>query len=336
MSRAQATQRWPFREFGRFVIGRLVWLGATLLILAVATFALIHLAPGDPWNPVSATTPEGGRAADLPPNVVAHLNAKYGLDQPLGEQLLRYLGNVVRFDFGVSYQGGEESVHDVILRSWPTTLVLGVVAFVVIVPTGMGLGLWAALRRDSPVDHVITTAAMLGASVPGFVVGILLLFPLSVGLFRATNGQFYLPAQGYGFDEHLVLPVLTLSLHPISYLARLVRSNTLDALDQDHVLTARAKGVREWLVVGRHVVKPSLIPTITALGPLVGFLVTGSVIVESIFGIPGAGGIFVSAVQARDYPVILGSVLFFAVILVVVNLIVDVAYTLVDPRVRLR
>jgi len=317
-------------------VGRLGWLVAILLVLIVVTFTLIHLAPGNPWNPVSATTPEGGRAAQLPANVVARLNAKYGLDQPLWRQLLRYVVNVAHFDFGVSYQGGTDKVHDIILRSWPPTFVIGAMAFALIVPIGIGFGLWSAVRQDSVIDHVITGAAMLGASVPGFVVGILLVFPLSVGLYRATHGRFFLPAQGYGIDRHLILPVVTLCIQPTSYLARLVRSNTLEALRQDHVLTARAKGVRESLVIVRHVFKSSMIPTITALGPVFGFLITGSVIVESLFGIPGIGGVLIGAIQLRDYPVILGAVMFFAVILVLVNLVVDVAYAFVDPRVRLR
>lgn len=311
-------------------------MGIILFVIIVATFVLIHLAPGNPWNPVSATTPEGGRAARLPANLVAHLDAKYGLDQPLWRQMLRYLGNVARFDFGVSYQGGNEAVRTIIFRSWPNTLILGTTAFVVIVPIGIGLGLWSALRHGSATDHLITTMAVLGASVPSFVVGILLLFPLSVGLFQATNGRLFLPSQGFGVDEHLILPVLTLSIYPICYLARLTRSTTLEALRQEHVLTARAKGVRGWLVVARHVVRPSLIPTITALGPVFGSLITGSLIVESIFGIPGIGGIFIGAVQLRDYPVILGAVVFFATVLVVVNLIADIAYAAVDRRVRLQ
>lgn len=335
-SRADRHRRVRATALGRFVVGRLAWLIAILLVLIVVTFTLIHLAPGNPWNPVSATTPEGGRAAQLPPGVVARLNAKYGLDQPLWRQLLRYVANVAHFDFGVSYQGGTEKVHDIILRSWPPTFIIGAIAFVVIVPVGIGLGLWSAVRQDSVVDHLITGVAMLGASVPGFVVGILLVFPLSVGLFRATHGHFYLPAQGYGIDRHLVLPVVTLTIQPTSYLARLVRSNTLEVLRQEHVLTARAKGVRESLIIVRHVLKGSMIPTITALGPLFGFLITGSVIVESLFGIPGIGGVLIGAIEVRDYPVILGSVMFFAVILVVVNLVVDIAYAAVDPRVRLR
>lgn len=324
------------RAIGRFVLARLAWLCLILLVLVVATFALVHLAPGNPWNPVGATTPEGGRAARLSPALVARLNAQYGLDQPWWRQLIRYVANVARFDFGVSYQGGSEPVRHILLRSWPPTLVVGTMAFVLIVPAGVSLGLWAALRQESLVDHLITGAAMVGASVPGFVFGILLIFPLSVGLFRATNGHFFLPAQGYGLDEHLVLPVLTLSIHPVSYLARLVRSTTLETLDQDHVLAARIRGVRERRIVVRHVVKGSLIPVITGLGPLFGFLITGSVIVESLFGIPGIGGIFIGAVTARDYPLILGSVMFFAVILVVVNLIVDIGYAVIDPRVRLQ
>lgn len=321
---------------GRFVAQRLLWLVLILFILVVATFALVHLAPGNPWNPVSATTPEGGQAARLPPNLVARLDAKYGLDQPLPRQLLRYLGNVARFDFGVSYQGGNEGVRTILFRSWPHTLVLGTAVFIMVVPLGIGLGLWSALRHGSLADHVIMTGAIMGASVPSFVVGLLLIFPLSVGLFRVTSGRFFLPAQGFGVDEHLILPVLTLSIYPVSYLARLIRSTTLEAMQQDHVLTARAKGVREWIIVGRHIVRASLLPMITALGPLIGSLITGSVVVESLFGIPGVGGIFVGAVQLRDYPVILGSVMLFAVVLVVVNLLVDMMYAVADPRVRLQ
>jgi len=304
-------------------------MGPVLLAVLVATFALMHAAPGSPWDHAGLDNSNlrfSGAA-------LRNLNARYGLDQPLWRQLVRYLGNAVRLDFGDSYRYPGQHVRDLIAVRLPHTLILGTLAFVVIVVGGVSLGILGAVRHGSAVDHLVTGLTTVGGSVPNFVVGILLVLGLSVGLRRATGGAFWLPDGGWGLDAHLVLPLVTLTLAPLAFIARLTRAATLDALGHDHVRTARAKGLSERRVLTRHVLDNALLPIVTALGPLFGFLITGSVVVEALFHIDGLGGSFVAAVAGRDYPMILGTTVVFAVIFAVANLAVDVTYVVVDPRV---
>lgn len=315
-----------------FVLQRLVWLVPVLVGVVLVTFALMHLAPGSPWNLGDESADAGVHLSEA---AVRHLDARYGLDEPWWEQLALYVRSVARFDLGDSYRYPGRSVAELIGDSVGPTFTLAAIALVVIVPFGMALGVVAALRHNSPVDWAVTGLATFAASVPNFVVGILLIIIFSVTLNRLTGGAFFLPAAGFGLDQRLVLPLLTLSLFPIAFLARLMRSSTLETLGQDHVRTARAKGLRPRLVVTRHVVKNSLVPVITTLGPMFTFLVSGTIIVEALFQIPGLGGTFVQAVTARDYPVILGAAIVFTLVVVVANLGVDIAYALVDPRVTL-
>lgn len=313
-----------------FVLRRLLWLVPVLFGVVLVTFALMHLAPGSPWD----LGDDGANAGvELSEATLRHLDARYGLDEPWWEQFGLYLRSVARFDLGDSYRYPGRSVAELIGESMGPTFTLAALAVVFIVPVGMGLGILAALRHNSPVDWAVTGVATFAASVPNFVVGILLIVTLSVTLNRLTGGAFFLPAAGFGLDERLVLPLLTLSLFPIAFLARLMRSSALDALGHEHVRTARAKGLPPRLVVTRHVVKNSLVPVISTLGPMFTFLVSGTIVVEALFQIPGLGGTFVQAVITRDYPVILGAAIVFAVVVVVANLAVDVGYVLVDPRV---
>jgi len=298
-----------------------------LFFVILVTFTLMHFAPGGPWD-------REGR--QLAPSVIANLNQKYGLDQPLWKQFAVYVWNVFHLDFGLSYQYESREVKDLILGSWGYTATLGGLAFLLIVPLGIGIGVVAALRQNTSLDFAAVGFSTLGASVPNFVVGILLIIVLSVGLNRLTGASFFLPSGGFGLDQHLIMPVITLSVFPIAYIARLTRASTLEVLRQDYVRTAWAKGLEERRVVIRHVLKNSLIPVVTALGPIFAFLVTGSVIVESLFAIPGIGRTFVVAVSSRDYPMILGISVLFAVVVAVANLIVDLLYVVIDPRVRLR
>jgi oligopeptide transport system permease protein len=313
-----------------FVIRRLFWLVPVLFAVVLVTFALMQVAPGSPWN---LGEQEGGNV-ELSDSAVRHLNATYGLDRPWWEQLGVYLGNVMRFDLGESYRYTGQQVSDLILQSLGPTFVLGAVALLVIVPVGIGLGVLAALRHNTAVDYAVTGLATLAASVPNFVVGILLIIGLSVTLHRATGGALALPAAGFAIDEHLVLPVATLSLMPIAFIARLTRSSTLETLRQDHVRTAHAKGLHRRIVLKRHVVRNSLTSVVTTLGPLFTFLLTGTIVVESLFQISGLGGTFIEAVAARDYPVILGTTLVYTAVVVAANLLVDIAYAFLDPRVR--
>lgn len=314
-----------------FALRRFLWLVPVLVGVVLVTFALMHLAPGSPWN----LDENANAGAQLSEAAVRHLDARYGLDQPWWEQLGRYLSTVVRFDLGDSYRYPGRSAGELIGASLSPTFTLATIALVVIVPVGMTLGVLAALRHNSPVDWAVTGISTFAASVPNFVVGILLIITLSVTLNRLTGGAFFLPAAGFGLDQRLVLPLVTLTLFPIAFLARLMRSSTLETLGQDHVRTARAKGLPHHLVVTRHVVKNSLVPVISTLGPMFTFLVSGTIVVEALFQIPGLGGTFVQAISARDYPVIMGATMVFTLVVVTANLLVDIAYALIDPRITL-
>lgn len=298
-----------------------------LLFVILITFFLAHIAPGSPWDREGKQLSAATRHA---------LNVKYGLDQPVWNQFLIYVWNVLHFDFGVSYQHPGQSVNTLIFASWPYTFNLGASAFVVILVFGVSLGVIAALRQNSFIDYLAVGLATVGASVPNFVVGIVLIIVLSNFLYKITGGNFFFPTGGYPQDLlHMIMPVVTLSLLPIAYLARLTRSSTLDSLRQDYVRTAWAKGLRERFVVMRHVLKNSLIPVVTTAGPLFAGLVTGSVIVETVFQVPGIGRSYVTSIEARDYPMILGTTILYAALVALLNLIVDIAYVFIDPRVRL-
>ena len=312
---------------GIYVVRRLLWMIPVLLFVILITFFLAHIAPGSPWDK------EGRQLSDA---TIRQLNIKYGLDQPIWTQFGLYLWNVVHFDFGTSYQHPGQSVNQLILESWPYTVKLGAVSFLVIITVGISLGVVAALRQNSFVDYAAVAVATIGASVPNFVVGIVLIILLSNFLYKFTNANFFLPTGGYPQDlQHMIMPVATLSFLPIAFLARLTRSATLDSLRQDYVRTAWAKGLRERLVVTKHVLKNSLIPVVTIAGPLFAALITGSVIVETVFQVPGIGRSYVQSIEARDYPMILGTTVLYAALVALLNLIVDVAYVFIDPRVRL-
>lgn len=298
-----------------------------LLFVIAITFFLAHLAPGSPWD---------REGKQLTPATYHDLNVRYGLDQPIWNQFGLYLWNVLHFDFGTSYQHPGQSVNSLLSATWPYTLKLGAVSFFVIVVVGVSLGVVAALRQNSIIDYAAVALATIGASVPNFVVGIMLIIILSNFLYKFTNQSFYLPTGGYPQDFlHMIMPVATLSFLPIAFLARLARSSTLDSLRQDYVRTAWAKGLRERLVVTRHVLKNSLIPVVTIAGPLFAGLITGSVIVETVFQVPGIGRTYVQSIESRDYPMILATTILYAFLVALLNLVVDVAYVFIDPRVRL-
>jgi oligopeptide transport system permease protein len=314
-----------------FIVRRLLWMIPVLFFVIVITFVLMHLAPGGPWD-------REGR--QLSPQVVNNLNVKYGLDKPLPQQFLTYIWGVVHFDFGDSLKSPGQHVSDRILQSWPYTFTLGAVAFILLVPFGIGLGVIAALRQNSLIDYTALGLATAAASTPNFVVGIFLIIIFALGMNKLTDGNFYFPTGGMPqpfnpFQVELIMPVITLAALPTAYIARLTRSSTLDTLRQDYVRTAWAKGLKARLVVMRHVLKNSLIPVVTALGPTFAFLVTGSFITETLFSIPGIGRAFVTSISGRDYTMILGTTILFAVLIALVNLVVDVLYVFIDPRVRL-
>jgi oligopeptide transport system permease protein len=303
----------------RFVINRMLWTIPVLWLVATVTFVLMHAAPGGPFDAKSAGKP-------LDPALEASFNRHYGLDKPLWQQYVIYLGNAAHFDFGTSYTQEGTSVVAVIMQGFPYSARIGVYALLLAVATGVPIGIVAALKQNTVVDYAGLLFATIGYSVPSFVLAIFLLvlfaitFPLVPVLF--TDWRSY------------ILPSVVLGAGSAAFLTRLTRASMLEILRQDHVRTARAKGLKHRLVVLRHVVRNGLIPVITILGPALAGLITGTIIIENVFGVPGMGYLFIQSITARDYPVIMGTTLFYAFLVVIGNMVVDITYGLVDPRIR--
>lgn len=300
-----------------YLIRRVLWLLPVLFCVALITFVLMHQVPGGPFDQEVTRTP----------GVTENLNRQYGLDQPLWRQFLTYTGNLMRGDLGMSLQFTNRAVRDMIADGLPVSAVLGGLALVYAVTAGVSLGIVAALRRNGPLDHLSLLVATAGAATPNFVLAIIL-----VTLFAVQAP--WLPVLGWGAWQQAILPTITLGSAPAALIARLTRAAMLDVMDQDFIRTARAKGLRERSVLFRHIVKNALMPVLTVLGPITAQLVTGSFIIEQFFAIPGVGRNYVSAVFARDYGMIMGATLFFALVVAIANLVVDVLYGFVDPRVR--
>lgn len=296
---------------------RVVWLGVVLLGVATMTFVLMHAVPGGPWD----------EEKTLAPAVVENLNRRYGLDQPVWQQYLSFLAKSVRGDLGVSYTYQDRPVTQVILQGLPITATLGVLAFAFSILVGIPLGLAAALRQNSPTDYVSVFFATIFASVPGFLLGIVLIILFSVTL-------HWLPTSGWGSWRQVIMPAFALGALPAAYAARLTRASVLEVLQQDYVRTAYAKGLPSAIIYYRHVLRNALIPVITIMGVELAALVTGSFIIENLFSIPGIGRLFVQGVFQRDYGLIMGSVLFYAFVVAILNLTVDLLYGVVDPRIR--
>jgi oligopeptide transport system permease protein len=302
-----------------YLIRRLLWLVPVLLFVAAITFVLMHSVPGGPWD----------RDKPLPPTAVEQLNRKYGLDQPLWEQFGHYLLGLLQGDLGVSYRQSDRPVTEVISGGIKVSATLGGLAMLVSAAVGVPLGVVAALRRNRALDYLSVSLATLGASTPNFILGIVLIV-----VFASTF--HLLPTIGWGSWKQAIMPVLALSALPTAFLARITRASTLEVLQQDYVRTAWAKGLSVRAVVLRHVARNALIPVLTLAGPLAAALVTGSFIIESQFAIPGVGRAFVTAIFGRDYGVIMGVTLFYALVVGTANLAVDLAYAAADPRIRYR
>lgn len=285
--------------------------------IGTITFVLMHAVPGGPWD----------ENKKLSPSVVANLNHRYDLDDSLWVQYGKFLGNAVRGDLGVSYTNQDRDVADVIRQGLPATAVLAGLAFLLAVGIGVPLGVAAATRRDSSVDFLSIGLATVFASVPGFILGIILVMIFSVS-------WDLLPSGGWGSPSHVVLPALALALLPMAFIARITRSTVLDALNEDYVRTAQAKGMSPLVVHYRHVLRNAMVPVITIIGAEAGALLTGSFIIETVFSVPGIGRLFVQGIAQRDYGLISGMVLFYATVMTVVNLITDLLYAAVDPRIR--
>ncbi|MHB0871225.1 MAG: ABC transporter permease [Chloroflexota bacterium] len=301
----------------RYLIQRFLWIIPVLFFISLITFVLMHAVPGGPWD----------QDKKLAPQVVENLNRRYGLDRPLHEQYFTFLGNAVQGDLGVSFIYQDRKVTDVILDGLPVTATLAAAALLVAIAIGIPLGVLAALRQNSWVDYLCLFFATIGASVPNFVMGIVLIILLSVTL-------HLLPTGGWGTWQKIIMPALALGLYPAALLARMTRAAMIEAIRQDFVRTARAKGLVENVILWRHIFKNALIPVVTVLGPTAAVLITGSFIIESIFAVPGIGKFYIQGIFARDYGLLMGTTLFYAVVIAFANLLVDVLYAFIDPRIR--
>jgi oligopeptide transport system permease protein len=290
----------------------------TLLLLITIAFFLIRLAPGGPFDSEKI----------LPPEIKANLDAKYHLDEPLVKQYFRYLGQIITLDFGPSFQYKDWTVNELIARGFPVSLTIGGLAMVLAFFLGTLIGIVAAMRQNSAVDYSLMGVAMLGISIPNFVVAPLLI--LVVAVYAG-----WLPAGGWDWSvQRMVLPVITLALPVIAYIARLTRGSMIEVLNSNYIRTARAKGLPEYLVIRRHALKPALLPVISFMGPATAGLITGSVVIERIYSIPGLGSYFVQGALNRDYTLVMGVVVFYGVIIILLNFFVDILYAWMNPRIR--
>jgi oligopeptide transport system permease protein len=288
-----------------------------LWLIATATFLLMRLLPGGPFD----------AEKNLPPEIMANLKAKYHLDRPLIEQYGYYLQRLAKGDLGMSYKYLDRSVNDILSSAFPVSLVLGTVALILAISVGMPLGVVAATRRGTIVDALCMAVSTIGVSLPGFVMGALLIFVFGIWL-------KILPVALWESGWHIILPAITLACGPTAYIARLTRASILQVLEMDWVRTARIKGQSYGQTILRHVLRNALIPIVTVLGPLTAIIITGSFVVEYIYAIPGMGRFFVTAVSNRDYDLVVGTTLIFAVLLIVANTVVDIAYHILDPRIQ--
>ncbi|MBX9949201.1 MAG: ABC transporter permease [Candidatus Obscuribacterales bacterium] len=299
------------------LVKRLLTSIPVLLVVATLTFFLMRAVPGGPFD----------ADKNLPPAIVANLNAKYQLDKPVIQQYFFYLSRLSRGDLGISYKYVNRTVQDILSEAIPVSVQLGFTALLLAVIIGVPLGTLAAVNRGSWLDVSAMFVSTAGISVPGFVIGAFLIFIFGIWL-------KVLPVALWETPWHMVLPSLTLAFSPAAYLARLTRASVLEVLEKDWVRTARSKGLSRWSTVLKHTLRNALVPVVTVLGPLTAILITGSFVVEYLYAIPGMGRFFVTAVTNRDYDLIMGTTLVFAAILIVTNAIVDVAYQVLDPRMK--
>ena len=301
----------------RFVLRRLLEMIPVLWVIVTATFFMIRFVPGGPFTAEKAVTPE----------VLRNLEAHYGLDKPLYRQYLDYLGNLLQGDLGPSFKYANRTVNEIIADKLPTSLELGLLALAVALTVGLTLGVLAAIRRNTWLDYLCSSVAMTGISVPTFVLGplLVLFFAIYLGWFNASG--WYGPADR-------VLPAATLGCVYAAYVARLTRGGMLEVLGQDFIRTARAKGASETRVVFRHALRGGLLPVVCFLGPAIAGILTGSFVIETIFQIPGLGREFVNSAFNRDYTLVLGTVILYATLIIVLNLVVDVVQVWLNPKLK--
>jgi len=302
----------------RYILARLLGLIPVLLILSIITFTLMHEVPGGPWK-------YGQRP--FSDEQIAALKARYGLDKPLWQQYLTWLSGVIKLDFGFSFKHPDETVLGLIGRTWPTTIHLGAMALALAFSIGIPLGTIAALKQNTWVDYVTTLLSILGFVTPHFVLGILFILIFSLAL-------KWVPTGGWDEPRQWILPTVAYALAPMATIARYTRASVVEVMRSDYVRTARAKGLAERWVVLRHVMKNALIPMLTVFGPIIPDLITGSIFIEAIFRVPGLGKFWVTSTFDRDYPMIIGLTMLWAVLIAGTYIITDLLYVVVDPRVH--
>ena len=305
-----------------YILKRLAQGLMTIWFIATATFAVMHWVPGDPLANEKATTPA----------IRANLEARYGLDKPILEQYVVYLGAMLRGDFGISFTQQNRRVNDIIQEHFPVSAALGVLALFWATLGGLMFGALAAVFRGRLPDYGLLFLVILGISVPNFVLGAI--SQLSLVKLNAWLGVSLLPVAGWGEIRHMLLPSLVLGIGTMAYLIRLMRSSMLEVVNQDHIRTARGKGLSPWRIFTHHQLRNAALPVVTVLGPAIATITTGGFVVETIFTIPGLGRYFVQATQQLDYTVIMGTTVFYGAFLVFMVLLVDLVYGLIDPRVR--
>ncbi|PPA69830.1 ABC transporter permease [Jeotgalibacillus proteolyticus] len=302
----------------KYIVKRFFIMIITVLLIATLTFFLMHSIPGSPFNQERGTSEA----------VQANLEAFYGLDQPLYVQYAMYIKSIITFDFGPSIKNPNQTVNDLLSRGFPISFELGIITILTALVSGVTLGIIAALRHNGFIDYLAMTFAVLGISIPNFVLATLVIqqFAVNWGI---------LPAATWSSPAHMVLPTLALATGPMAIIARLTRSSMLEVLTQDYIKMAKAKGLTPFRIIIKHALKNAMMPVVTILGTLIAGILTGTFVIEKIFAIPGMGKYFVDSINNRDYPVIMGTTVFYSSILVFMLFLVDIAYSLLDPRIKL-
>lgn len=304
---------------GKYIAKRIVLAAVTIWAVATITFFLMNMVPGGPFLSEKAISPEA----------TAALEAKYGLDKPLGERYLTYISDAAHGDFGDSLKQRGRSVMSIISSKFPVSAGLGGRAIVVSLCLGIPLGVLAAYKRGTFIDSLFSVVATCGIAVPSFVICTLLLYFFGVKL-------QLLPTLGLNSWNSYIMPVFALAAYPTSYIMRLMRSSMLDVLGQDYMRTAKAKGLSQKVSLFKHALRNAILPVITYVGPMTAYTLTGSFVVEKIFTIPGLGGEFIKAINGRDYTMIMGTTIFLATLMIILNVVVDIVYKIVDPRIKLK
>jgi oligopeptide transport system permease protein len=301
----------------RYIARRFLWIIPVLFVVSLITFSLMHAVPGGPW----------AREKAVPASMVARLNEKYGLDEPVPLQYVTWVGNLLQGNLGPSYKFQDRTVNDIVGGGIWTTVQLGLMAFFLSVAVGIPLGVIAALGHNRWPDYAATGISVLGIATPSFVLAILLILLFGVTL-------KLLPTGGWKGPDTWILPTIALASFPIAIITRYTRASMLEVTRKDYIRTAQSKGVADRAVVSRHMIRNALIPVVTILGPTLAFLVTGSFIIESIFGIPGIGRYYITSIGQHDYGVLMAMTVLYAFVVAFLNVIVDVLYAFIDPRIR--